>query len=233
MSTTAVSASQIMDRVANLLNDPNKTDYTYIVVQPYLNMAIEEYSETMEESNSSPTNQTVVISVPVGQSVIYPGEAAGAVPKYPTDLTEIQEVSERMGGSADSFVRMDRKEFISLFPPNTSLLYWTWENQQIKFNPNGALTDREIQLRYVAQATPYVLSPNDGVAAINARAFLAFKTAAFCALFIGENENRAKALDDLAAASLERAVAISNKGRQQIMTRHRPFRAGYKARGWY
>ena len=44
MSTTAVSAGQIMDRVANLLNDPNKTDYTYNVMLPYLNMAIEEFS---------------------------------------------------------------------------------------------------------------------------------------------------------------------------------------------
>jgi len=232
MSTTAVTAGQIMDRVANLLNDPNKTDYTYTVMTPYLNMAIEELSELMEESNNSPSNMTTSspILVPVGKNIITNSEDI-TNPSYPDDLTEIQEVGERAAGSADPFFPLGRREFLQSFPPNQSLLFWIWENQQIKFNPNGALSPREIQLRYVRQGVPYVANENATITMMNSRSYLSYKTAAFCALFIGENESRAQVLEDQANKAIDRITAISNKGRQQIMTRHRPFRAGYKSRG--
>ena len=236
MSTTAVTAGQIMDRVANLLNDPNKTDYTYLVMTPYLNMAIEELSELLEESNSSPSGQTTSnpILVPVGQNAIYSeDDPTVGVPKYPNDLTEVQEVSERPAGSSEQFIKMTRKEIPKSFPSSNSLLFWCWENQQIKFNPNGALSDREIQLTYVRQGVPYVANENTTITMINSRAYLAYKTASFCALFIGENETRAKVLEGQAERAVERITSISNKGRQQIMTRHRPFRAGYKSRGGF
>jgi hypothetical protein len=67
---------------------------------------------------------------------------------------------------------------------------------------------------------------------INSRSYLSYKTAALCAMFIGENESRAKILNDQADEAMERLEGISNKGRQQIMTRHRPFRAAYKSRGY-
>jgi len=89
-----------------------------------------------------------------------------------------------------------------------------------------------IQLTYVRQGVPYVASELSMINMINSRSFLAFKTAALCARYIGENESRAQQLDGEADDALERTTTISNKGRQQIMTRHRPFRAGYKMRGW-
>lgn len=234
MSTTAVSAGQIMDRVANLLNDPNKTDYTYTVVKPYLNMAIEELSESMEESNNSPSNQTSApITIPLGMSAIYPAEdTTPGVPHYSDNLVEVQEVGERASGSSDAFRKLERREFLQVAPANQSLLYWIWEDQKIKFNPSGALGNREVQLKYVAQGLPYVLTENDIITMIHSRAYLSYKTAALCALFIGENESRAEVLDNLAERAIERTNAIGNKGRQQIMTRHRPFRASYKMRGW-
>ena len=50
-------------------------------------------------------------------------------------------------------------------------------------------------------------------------------------MFIGENETRAMVLDAQAERAMDRLLGINNKGRQQIMTRHRPFRASWKARG--
>lgn len=243
MSTTSVSAGQIMDRVANLLNDPNKTDYTYNVQIPYLNMAIEELSEHMAESNISASNQTaVIITVPAGAVAIVSEDDPLPVPHYPNDLMEIQEVGERTAGSQDSFVRMTRLEYTPKFPPSSALLYWCWEDQRIKLNnagytvsgilDGGAIVDREVQLRYLRQGVPYVADANSPITIINSRSYLCYKTAALCALFIGENENRAKVLEDSADDAIERLESISNKGRQQIMTRHRPFRAGYKMRGW-
>jgi hypothetical protein len=196
-------------------------------------MAIDELAEALEESNSSPTNQTTSspIIVPIGKNKLTPYENID-VPHYPFDLVEIQEVGERLAGTLNPFVRLDRKEFISVFPANNSLLYWYWENQMIKFNPNGAITTREVELKYISQVPQIAATENSVIGIINARSYLSYKTAAFCAMFIGENESRAKTLEDQANKALERMTGISNKGRQQFATRHRPFRAGYKMRGY-
>jgi hypothetical protein len=232
MSTTSLLAGEVMDRSAVLMNDPSKTDYTYDVQLPYLNMAIDALVELLEESNVSPTNDTsAVITIPLGTNKIVSVDDGG-IPSYPSDLIEIQEVGERAAGSSDPFLRLGRREFLQAFPPNNSLLFWIWENQEIKFNPNGALTPREIQLRYVKQGISQAADETSVIGTINARSYLSFKTAALCSMFIGENQTRAGALNGEADIAVERMTGISNKGRQQIMTRHRPFRAGFKSRGW-
>lgn len=231
MSTTSLTAGEVMDRAAALLNDPAKTDYTYVAQLIYLNMAIDELVENLEESNASPTNQTsTVITVSLGKNKITPIESI-EIPHYPVDLVEIQEVGERATGTQDSFIRLGRREFLQAFPPNQSLLFWIWEDQQIKFNPSGALSSRDIQLRYVRQAITQAIDGTTVIGTINARSYLSYKTAALCSQFIGENETRAGILNQEANRALERMEGISNKGKQQVMTRHRPFRASYKSRG--
>jgi len=231
MSTTSLIAGDVMDRAAALMNDAAKTDYTYVAQLPYLNMAIDELVESLEESNNSPTNKTSsAITVAVGENMITPAEHATA-PHYPEDLVEIQEVRERLAGTSEGFIPMVRRESISESPAVDSLLQWSWEDQIIKFNPNGALTIREIQLFYTALTIVQATDENTVIGTINARSFLSYKTAALCSMFIGENEMRAGILEKEAEKALERLTGISNKGRQQIVTRHRPFRAGYKSRG--
>jgi len=232
MSTTSLTAAEVMDRAAALQNDPDKTDYTYVRMLPYLNMAIDELVEVLEESNSSPSNQTsVIIPLAIGQYMITPMEHPTG-PHYPINLVEIQEVLER-GNADQSFVRLTRREFTSDFPTSKNLMYWAWEDQIIKFNPKGASEVREIQLRYVGQAIAQASNETAIIGTINSRSYLSFKTAALCSQFIGENENRAGILQAQAEKSLERLVGISNKGRQEMVTRHRPFRAGWKRRGGF
>jgi hypothetical protein len=232
MSTTSLTAGEVMDRSAALMNDPAKTDYTYAAQLVYLNMAIDELVENLEESNVSPTNQTsVAIVVPAGAVKITPIESV-TLPHYPIDLVEIQEVGERASGSQDAYLPLGRREFLQGFPPSNSLLFWVWEDQEIKFNPSGATTAREVQLRYVRQAISQATNETSIIGTINARSYLSYKTAALCAMFIGENESRAGVLEEQAEKAIERLTGISNKGRQQIMTRHRPFRSGWKARGY-
>ena len=82
MSTTSLIAGDVMDRAAALMNDAAKTDYTYVAQLPYLNMAIDELVESLEESNNSPTNKTSsAITVAVGENMITPAEHATA-PKH-------------------------------------------------------------------------------------------------------------------------------------------------------
>lgn len=233
MSTTSLTAGEVMDRSAALMNDPDLTDYTYEAQLPYLNMAIDELIEMMEESNNSPSNKTSdVIEIAVGEYQITPAESA-TTPHYPEDLVEIQEVRERLSGTTDPFVLMTRRESITEFPATSALVYWTWENQIIKFNPNGATTDRDIQLFYIAKNLTNAENENSIIGMINAKSFLTYKTAALCAQFIGENESRAALLDGKAEKAAERLMNLDNKGRQQMVTRRRPFRASYKARGMY
>ena len=233
MSTTSLTAGEVMDRSAAFLNDPAKTDYTYAAQLPYLNTAIDELVEALEESNVSPTNQTsALITIPAGGIKVTPIEHPD-VPHYPINLIEVQEIGERAAGTEDPFLPLSRREFMKAFPVSHSLLFWCWEDQMIKFNPNGANSPREIELKYVAQAIQQAVSQSSVIGTINSRSYLSYKTAALCAQFIGENESRAQLLDGKAEQALERMTGISNKGRQQFMTRHRPFRAGFKARGGF
>ena len=233
MSTTSLTAGEVMDRSAALLNDPAKTDYTYLAQLPYLNMAIDELVELLEESNASPTNQTsVAITLPVGANKITPIEHIDA-PHYPIDLVEIQEVFERAAGSNEGYLKLNRREFVSEFPIGNSLMFWAWEDQIIKFNPAGTFGPREVQLRYVGKTIAQAANELSVIGAINSRSYLSYKTAALCAQFIGENESRAAVLNAEAERASERMTGISNKGKQQMMTRHRPFRASYKSYGGY
>jgi hypothetical protein len=236
-TSTGLKAGEVMDRVAALMNDPNKTDYTYVAQLPYLNMAIDELQESLEESNASPTNLTsAAITVAVGKNkmtaiddLVYAGEGP---PHYPYDLVEIQEVAERATGSSDAYIPLGRREFLSPFPITSSLLYWVWEDQAIKFNPVGASSSRDIQLKYVRMPLQLAANENSVIATINARSYLSFKAGAFCANFIGEDESRAAQLDAAAQTSLDRILGINAKGRQELVTRRKPFRANYKSRGW-
>jgi hypothetical protein len=232
MSTTSLRAGEVMDRAAALMNDPARTDYTYTAQLPYLNMAIDELVESLEESNASPTNQTsAAITVPVGSFKLTPVEDS-ITPHYPYDLIEIQEVGERTSGTTDAYLPLGRKDFVTAVPSSTSLLFWCWEDQNIKFNPNGATTIREVQLKYVRQAIQQASNEASLIGTIGSRSYLSYKTAALCSMFIGENETRAGVLETQAEKAIERMLGIGNKGRQQTITRRRPFRASYKSRGW-
>jgi hypothetical protein len=216
------TAADVMLRAAILLNDPEQTDYTTAVLIPYVNMAAEELQEHLEEANAAGSNfVSEPITVPIGMNRIPP----------PVNLVELIEVSERSkGATGEPFLRMSRHEFVDAFPPNNSLLVWAWQDQMIRFNPNGALTVREVQLKYTGQIIVRPGDVNSQITLINSVSYLAYKTAALCAQFIGENESRAELLERKAELALERMLGIENKGRQQIMTRHRPFRASYKSR---
>lgn len=236
MSTTSLIASEVMDRVASLMNDTAKAVYTYVVQIPYLNMALDELQEEFELNNVPVTNQTSspAIVVDAGVTEIIPTVVPPVVGEvyYPTDLIEIQAVWERLNGSSDPYIPVTRREFLlhvfdGIVLPD--LIYYSWQDQKIKFNP--ASTDRDVKLDYIKDLFVEVTDEDDPIGIINSQSYLAFKTAQFCSYFIGENPTRANELKGLAAVALERNLGISSKGRQAITTRRRPFRSGYKTRG--
>jgi len=228
-----VTAAHVMDRSAVLLNDPIKTDYTHDVLLPFLKMAVDELGEYLIDSqNSLMLLSPGMVPLMIGESVIHP-KINGIEPSYPVELVEVQEIGERLLGSEDPFTPLIRTDFVKVFPAGEKLGYWSWETNWIRFNPNGATTNRQILLKILRRALAEDITPDTGLSGIMYRSFLSYKTAAFAAMFIGENSERAKVLSDQAEQSLERMESIDNKGRQQIMTRHRPFRAAYKTRGGF
>ena len=219
-----LDAGQVMAGAADLLNDPDQTVYNAINMLPYLNMAIYELNEHMVESNFPVSNQ---VSPPY---VVHPGE--NHLVNLPIHLMDIQEVGERPLGSQGSFMSLPRREFPDIYPATSSLLFWCSLEQRVKFNPSGANVPLEVQLKYIRVPLQVAQDATTIIGTTDATMYLIYKLAAILAMFVGENETRSGVLNEQAEMSLERMIGISNKSRQQIMTRHRPFRASYKMRGY-
>src|SRR5262245_17919431 len=222
------TAGSIMDRSASLLNDTAKTIFTYVAQLPYLNTAIDELQESLEQDNAEMSNKvTAPITVAVGTLTLNAAAIAVAAP----DLVEIQQLLERTAGTQDDFVPMIQREFLPATQKiTTALTYWTYQGQEIFFI--GALTNREVKIQYVAARIANVTVDTDNITLNNCKSFLAFRTAGLCAEFIGENPERAAQLNAYAKLALDRVIGINAKGRQAIVTRRRPFMAAYKVRGW-
>lgn len=219
-------AQDVLDLSAALLNDTALTIFNYAAQIPYLNMAMAELQELFEENNIPSTNEvSAVLPFPVGTTQI------DSTNGLPANLIEIQSVGERNLGSTDSFISLIRVEYLPSVDTLTSGLVWyAWRDQAIKFL--GASGDLELQIKYIKSLFASVTAITDTIATINSKTFLAYRTAALCAEFIGENPERAESLNVDAVLALARTLNISTKGRQSIVTRRRPFMAGYRGRGY-
>lgn len=232
MATTSLTAGEVMDAAASLMNDTAQTVYTYVVQLPYLNMAIDELREYMELNNTPVSNETsAIIEVDVGETAIVSVTASTTQPNYPTNMVEIQQLWERLQGSSEPYIPMYHREFLPHYLddiPVTNLVYWSWINQEIRFI--GATTDRDVKLDYIQEFLAEAADEDSVIGIINAKSYLQYKTAALCSSFIGENPTRSAELNGLAELAKERVLGIGTKGRQDIITRRKPFLASYKMR---
>jgi hypothetical protein len=231
MSSPALTAGQVMDKAASLLNDTAKQNYTYTVQLPYLQMALQDLRKLLELNNSPVTNEvSSVINCPIGTDSISYDNSPN--PELPDNLIEIQQLWERAEGT-DPWVPMTRVEFLPHYYEGVLInqfLIWTWQDNQIRLIP--ANTDNDIKIDYVKSLFNDVEDENSELSIINADSYLQFRTAALCAEYIGENPTRALSLNLQARDAFDILIGIDNKGRQAIMTRRRPFRAAWKNRGW-
>lgn len=230
-------SSVVMDRVASLLNDTAKTQFTYAVQVPYMNIAVDELQEAMEANNVPASNEVSTIFV---ITTAMKDIGGGTGPALPVDLMEIQGAYERSSGSTEDFQIMSKVEFLPPFTVLTeALIYWSWRTQVISFL--GATTPRDVRLNYIGAVIPTIVDQNTNITLFNARSFLTFRTAALCAQFIGENKSRADELNLFAfgdpmkgtTGALDRFLSINTKGEQSIATRKRPFMSSYKVRSGY
>lgn len=230
MAASDLVASTVMNKAASLMNDTARTVYNYTVQVPYLQMALQELQEEFE-LNSIPVTETssAVINMPAGSDVIvYNGIG---VPSLPDDMVEPLQLWERQEG-IDPYVPMFKRDFIphELEGIETNqFIYWVWQSQEIRVLP--ANQDNDIKIDYVKQLFTEITDENAQINVINARSFLEYRTAGLLAEFIERNITSANSLNAVALLARDRVVGIGAKGKQNIQTRRRPFRAGYKQRG--
>lgn len=222
-------ASDVMDRAAAFLNDAAKDVYTYVIQIPYLKSALSELEQEYELNNIPTTNVTSAgIDVDAGETEITRVNV-GSPPNYPANLVEVQGVFERLAGSNDSYLEVTRKEFL----PHSELILpyfgiYCWKEEIIFFPECSA--DREVKIDYIKSLFEDIENENSLIFVSNSVNFLAYRTAALCASFVGENPTRSQELNNFAVIARDQAVGIGTKGRQAITTRRRPFMASYRGR---
>lgn len=229
MGASDLLAGTVMGLSASLLNDTARTIYTYAAQLPYLKIAMQELEEYFQLHNVPVVeNVSAIIPMSAGDTqIIYNGVG---VPTLPSDMVEPADLYESTHGQ-NSFTEMGKRQYL----PKTSVQInkfgvYTWQSQKITVL--AATGPIDIKIDYIKQlfGTP-IVDENSIINIINAKTFLEYRTAGLCAEFIERNQPSADALNAYAELGLERATGISVKGTQNIMTRRRAFRAGYKRRG--
>lgn len=237
MSAADLVGANVMDVSASLLNDTAKSVYTYTAQKPYLRLALQELREIFE-LNSIPVTQltSAVIQINAGVTQILYGAAGTPTnPKIPDDMVEPGQLWER-NRNINPFIPMTKKDYLphDLEGIQTSqFVYYTWNSQIIEVLP--ANQNNDIKIDYVKQLFPdagAAIDENTIINVVNAQTFLEYRTAGLCAEFIERNETSANGLNASALLAIDRATGIGSKGKQNIMTRRRPFRSAYKKRGW-
>lgn len=218
-----MNASEVMNRSAALLNDVGRTVFTYDAQIPYLNMALDELMESLEEHNISTTNEvSALVFLPFGNTTIS---------TLPSNLVEIRNIHESDAG-VSKFVPVNKVSFLSPSQtPSSGLGYWAFQKGQIKFNPSTL--NKDILIEYIAKIQPPINDAEDDINIINSKSFLGYRTASLCSEFIGENKERADKLNAYAQLAFDRMIGINIKSLQSEPTRRKPFMAGYKLRGRY
>lgn len=237
MATVDLVGANIMDISAALLNDTAKSVYTYAAQSPYLRLALQELREFFELNNIPVTQRsTAEIEIAAGTTVIaFNNAGTPTLPKLPDDLVEPTQLWERNHG-IDPYVPMSKRDYLPHDlegVQSNQFIYYTWNSQEIEVLP--ANQDNDIKIDYIKQLFPdagATVDENTNIGVINAASFLQYRTAALCAEFIERNKTSADGLNADAVLAIDRATGIGVKGKQNIFTRRRPFRAAYKKRGF-
>jgi hypothetical protein len=231
MAASDLLASTVMDQTAALLNDPSKTVYTYDVMIPYIGMALQELREEFEQNSIPVTeNTSVVITLPVGTDAIYYNGVAPLT--LPSDMVEPLQLWERESG-IDPYVPMTKRDFLPHFLEGNEtgqFGFYVWQSQAIKVLPSNRIND--IKIDYIKELFTLPVQQDSQINVINAQTFLEYRTAALISEFIERNITSSDRFNQYALLGMNRVTGIASKGKQNIMTRRRPFRASYKTRGY-
>ena len=220
-------ASEVMDLAAAALNDVDKTTYDYETQIPYLKLALQELQEIYELNSLAVTEQSSV-SIPVNSGTTEIIFNAPSQPRLPDNLIEPQKIWESARDTGN-WTPMTRLEFVPhpLVTVQANIItYWVWQQNKLKLLPST--NDEDIKIDYVGSLFPKYVRDDTILPVQNGLGYLSYKVAELISDMVEHNMERAQTNGSRAQLALDRISGISVKGKQQIQTRRRPFRAAYK-----
>jgi len=186
-----------------------------------------------QEAHRELKNELILNGIPVVHEVSSPiiTVTAGTTDltlatNYPSDLLIPIWLKERqVGGQLVDFTDMTQCNFLPDVTPDETLNNWSWIGEKIV--TNGALTDREIQIRYDKDLT-FPIQVNDTIGVLLGETFLSYRTSALAALSV-KDYDQATALDAIAKDNLLSIITFNVKGLQNIPGRRRPYHRRYRS----
>lgn len=230
MSAGTLTAGTVMDGSASLMNDTAKVTYTYVVQLPYLKIALQRLREIFERNGVAVTQATsAVIQMTAGDTTIEYDAAPD--PELPDDFVEPLQLWERPHG-VDPWVPMTRKDFLPHYlegqPYQPQFMWFQWDGQIITVLQTSQ--DNDIKIDYIRELFETIVDDTSSINVVNAITWLQFVTASLLKKYIERDETAALALMSDALLCESDVLGISSRSKQTIMTRRRPFRAGWKRR---
>ena len=149
------------------------------------------------------------------------------LPGYPRDMILPIILKERWPWEQwRDFIDMIETDFAPITTTDLRLRYWTW--YQGKIVVMGALTDREVLIRY-QRFLPLPGVNTDSISVPLGQLHLSYRTAALAASSLGDPDSRQLGLDlnQVAQSNLDKIVRMNIKQQQNLPTKRRPYHRGY------
>jgi len=208
----ADTVASVLTDIKDLLNDPNGDIYTQDPLIRVMNRTYREIQRSLRNHGiGTVSDVSAIIQVAAGTTELTDGGG------LPSDLIQPLELFERASGSSDDWNPMDEKEWEPEIDQGTSLVYWVWREEAVRFV--GATTNREVKMRYLKGLTALIDGGSVGIA--DCRDWLATRTAAVAAYVIGENESRSQALQLDAEVAKDEFLRTRIRAKQDMPIRRR------------
>lgn len=218
-------ASEVMDSSAALLNDASKEIFTYPAQLPYLKIAFKRTLLTLAAHNIATfKEESSILAVPALAIVIN----TSSTPALPADLFLPIKLEERKTGTTDSFSDMILREWEPEDEMREFLEVWAYRESEIKLRGSTVATD--VKVSYFKQ--PTITSENTVISEVTLELVLAYRVAALCARYIGENYQR---YNDLMREykEIESEYLSIHGGMNQAFPSRRPgYRENYRRGTW-
>ena len=214
----AITANEVFEAAAALLNDPNQVSFTDDDQLPFLKVAWREL-------------QTFLLSngiVDIDELTTTPLTITADTKQWtstPVDLLIPIKLWERaVGGSETDWVEMEEKIPDPADPQETELEIWYFKEGDIWFR--GANSNRQVILRYQRELAA-ITGQASAIPVRGSISFLSFRTAGILSRACG-NDSRADDLDADAKMHLDSVIATKVKDEQGMPAR--PRRYGFTRR---
>ena len=209
-----MTASEVMDDAAVLLNDSAKDVYTYAVQLPYLKMAFDKLASKLKNAGIPLLSEVSAdVTVSAGATTLLTG---------PSDIVAVKRVFEKAVADPDTnYIQMDELNWEPLVAQTDTLRFWVWREGEVKLL--GATTGRKVRLQYKKSLT----SPTTQSSVItipDSKLYLAYETAAIIAGLGGGNFERQDILSKQAETFADELIGVAAKSKQSLGYRRRPFR---------